>query len=125
VEIFADRFEGKFEGVIEPGKYDKHQIERYQSTIPLEGGCSGGPIFDEFGRVVAVAISSFDLGEAPGDTTSTLMPIRHCLHLGFFGLSVPRTSWEYSRIPEDKRTAMLSVQDIARLGHVEFDPPIP
>ena len=126
IEIFASRFEGTFEGIIDPGKYDPHQIERYQSSIPLEGGCSGGPIFDESGRVVAIAHSSLDFGDGDqeGVATSTLIPIRHGLHLGFHGLSVPKVSWEFCQIPPNLHAATLSVRDIAEFGHVEFDPPL-
>lgn len=126
VEIFADRFEGNFDCIREPGKYDEHQIEAYQTTVPIEGGASGAPVFDEEGRVTAIACSSleFEGGEHDGGTVSFLTPIRHCLDLGLNNLLLPEQSWEYRQIPISRRNDISTIRDLAAFGHVEFIPPV-
>ena len=126
VTIFAGRFEGKFVCVEDPPKYDEHQIATYQTTVPVEGGASGGPIFDEAGRVVAVARSSMDFegSEHEGATTSLVTPLRHCLHLGLSNLPLAELSWEFRQTPNNRRSDALTIRDLARYGHLMFDPKI-
>ena len=126
VKMFADRFEGEFVCVEEPSKYDEHKIESYQTTVPIEGGASGGPIFDEAGRVIALARSSMDFegGEHEGATTSLVTPLRHGLPLGLENLLLPEKSWEFCVIPNNRRSDALTIRDLAKFGHVEFDPPV-
>ena len=120
VEIFADRFEGQFEGIRDPGKYDPHLIEAYQATVPLEGGASGAPAFDAEGRVVGVAQSSLDFGtgEHKGAVTSFFTPIRHALDLGLDNLLLSDTIWEYQQIPESRKHDSLTLRDLIAFGHV-------
>ncbi len=126
VRVFADRFEGEFVCVEDPPKYDEHHVETYQTTVPIEGGASGGPIFDETGRVVGVARSSMDFqgSEHEGATTSFVTPLRHCLHLRLSNLLLPECSWEYRQVPDRRRSDALTIQDLAKYGHVQFDPEI-
>lgn len=124
VKIFADRFEGEFVCVEGPSKYDEHQVETYQTTVPIEGGASGGPFFDESGRVFAVARSSMDFkgSEHEGATTSFVSPLRHCLHLGLSNPPLPEESWEFRQIPINRRSDALPIWELAKYGHVLFDP---
>ena len=126
VKIFANRFEGEFVCVEDPPKYDEHQVEIYQTTVPVEGGASGGPFFDEAGRVVAVARSSMDFegSEHEGATTSFVTPLRHCLHLSLSNLPLAELSWEFRQIPDNRRSDALTIRDLAKYGHVMFDPKI-
>ena len=126
VKIFADRFEGEFVCVEAPSKYDEHQVETFQTTVPVEGGASGGPFFDESGRVFAVARSSMDFkgSEHEGATTSFVSPLRHCLHLGLNNPPLPEESWEFRQIPIDRRSDALTIRQLATYGHVIFDPQI-
>jgi len=55
VQMFADTYRGEFTCVQEPGKYDSAQIARYQTTVVLESGASGAPVFDVRGKTCAVA----------------------------------------------------------------------
>jgi hypothetical protein len=94
--------------------------------MPLEGGCSGSPIFDPVGRVIPIATASMEFqgGEHEGSIASRLTPIRHCLHLEFEQLSIPYSSWEFSQIPPENRGGKMSIKLAAKYGHVDFNPSI-
>ncbi|WP_205944714.1 S1 family peptidase [Pelagibius litoralis] len=126
VEMFADRFEGQFECIREPGKYDAHQVEAYQTTVPIEGGASGAPAFDSEGRIVGVVQSSIDfgVGEHEGVVTSFLTPLRHALDLGFNNLMLSEGIWEYQQIPSDRKHEVLTLRDLAAFGHLILDHPV-
>ena len=126
VTMFASRFDGEFVCVEDPPKYDEHQVETYQTTVPIEGGASGGPFFDEAGRVFAIARSSMDFkgSEHEGATTSLVTPLRHCLHLGLGNLPLSERSLEFRQIPDNRRSDALTIRDLAKYGHLVFDPKI-
>jgi trypsin-like peptidase len=79
-----------------------------QSDIPVYAGMSGGPVFDDRGRVFAVNCTSF-----AGSDIAYHVPIGGILALkvnGFLGDDSPR-DW--------------TVRELERHKIVEFDPPIP
>ena len=126
VPIIAGRFDGEFVCVEDPPKYDEHKVETYQTTVPIEGGASGCPIFDTTGRVVGVARSSMDFkgGEHEGAITSFVTPLRHCLHLALENLLLPERILEFRQIPDNRRSGALTIRDLAKYGHVTFNPQI-
>jgi hypothetical protein len=80
-----------------------------QSDIPIYGGMSGGPVFDQRGRVCAVNCTSFD-----GTDVAYHVPVGGVLNLvvpnGIFGEDGPRES---------------TVRELEGRDVVAFDPPIP
>ena len=73
---------------------------------------------------MAVARSSMDFkgSEHEGATTSLVTPLRHGLHLGLSNLPLAELSWEFRQIPNDRRSDAFTIRDLAKYGHVEFDP---
>lgn len=120
IHIFADQFRGEFVSLEQPSKYDEHGVELYQTSVPVEGGASGGPFFNQTGQVVGIARSSLEFkgSDHDGATSSLITPIRHCLGITVSPSYAPEISWEFQQIPPGSRATDLSIEELSTLGHL-------
>lgn len=82
----------------------------YRTSIPLLGGASGGPVFDSKGRVFGVNCSGF--GNDP--------PVSYISR----GLEILELEIHDVKLAPELEPRTYSVRDLARLGHISFQPPL-
>jgi hypothetical protein len=82
----------------------------FQSDIPLYGANSGGPVFDEKGRVCGINCTSYE-----GSDASFHLPIKGVLSL---------VARDIELIPEDPVSRRRSVLELGLAERVLFDPPL-
>lgn len=82
----------------------------FQSDMPIYGANSGGPVFDEKGRVCGINCTSYE-----GSDISFHVPLKGVLHL-----------WarDVEFIPEDPVPRRRSVLELGLAKRVLFDPPL-
>jgi len=99
----------------------------FEATIEVPGGTSGGPVFDQKGRVVGLNCRGWDFRGAEHEDAplSYMVPIEHLLELPVDPFLVPPSSWEADQIPAEKKgQRQLTVRELGLFGHVVFDPPV-
>jgi S1-C subfamily serine protease len=119
-EIYGDYFQGGFLRFVAEPEHPFLRFPYFESTVELRSGASGGPVFDSFGRIVAVNCRGWDFrgSEHEGGHLSYLVPIGHFLDLEIDPFMVPPGSWEASQIPKERAGHSLSIGDLARYGHI-------
>ena len=122
-EVCSDYFEGKFLEHAQSGPFMPYP--HFRTSIKIKGGASGGPVFSG-GRVIGVNCRGWDFGKSDkGENLSSIVPVVKALQMLLPKLPLPEKSWEYSQIPDSKENEkLITFKDLARFGHVEFDPPI-
>ena len=124
-EVKADFYEGLFLKHVTNSKHSFIPYPHYETSILIKDGASGGPVFAN-GRVIGVNSRGWDFGEAEDDKNnlSYMVPIRELLSAEIELVQLPEISWEYNQIPDSQRNKALTVAELARLGHIEFEPPV-
>lgn len=122
--VSSDYFEGSFLGHISAGERSPMPYAHFDTDIEIRSGASGGPVFDEGGRVIGVNCRGWDFGgaEHEGDNLSSIVPIVEALPMLLPSLQLPKKSWELGQIPVSERSSNLTLKDLAKFGHVKFDP---
>lgn len=120
VPLFADRFDGRFVGIRAPGNSPSNKVELFQTTIQIEGGASGGPVFNENSDIVGIARSSFDFGVVEDEPVSFVTPLRHCAALNLESLQLLPSYWEHQQLPENHKAGPHSFEDLIKYGHIDF-----
>lgn len=118
-ELRADYFEGNLLDIVPHAPFLPYPV--YQTSIRIRGGASGGPVFDESGKVIGVNCRGwdFDGAEHEGDELSTVIPIRHLLDLALEPVQLPEQSWEHHQLP--KVGQKWTVRELAGFGHINFE----
>jgi hypothetical protein len=95
----------------------------FETSIEVKSGASGGPVFDYRGRVIGVNCRGWDFkgAEHEGDHLSSIVPIGHLWSLEVPLLQLPPQSWEHDQVPQGRRGAALSMQELADYGHLLVD----
>lgn len=107
---------------VAPPENPRFNYPYFETTLDLQPGTSGGPVFHE-GRVVGVNCASWDFGDAEheDDPLSYIVPISHLLDIEIDPFMIPPLSWEAQQIPESRRGQALTVRELTRFGHLVFD----
>jgi hypothetical protein len=82
----------------------------FQSDIPLYGANSGGPVFDQKGRICAINCTSF-----AGETILFHIPLKGILDLGARDIEL---------VPEDAVPRWRNVAELGLARRVPFQPPL-
>ena len=124
--IAGDYFQGMFLRLLHESERPFMPYSHFETTIRLRGGASGGPVFDSTGRVIGINCRGWDFGEDEheGNDLSSIVPVSSALSLKCEPIQLPSSSWEASQIPEGFDLATLTIRDLAKFGHVLFDPPL-
>lgn len=123
--IASDYYEGKFLRYVVKSQNPLMPYPHFETTIGLKGGASGGPVFNSKGRVIGVNCCGWDLGaEHEGDNLSSIVPIVELLKLRVELLQLPPTSWERAQIPATSEDMTFTVAELARFGHIQFEPQV-
>ena len=126
--IKADFFDGELLGYVERAPFIPYP--HLETTIEIRSGASGGPVFalfpDGTSRVVGINCRGWDFrgAEHEGKNLSSVIPISAVLDLDIDIAQLPVGSWEFNQVPSARRGHSLSVSELARYGHILFDPPI-
>ncbi|MDA0733220.1 MAG: serine protease [Chloroflexi bacterium] len=123
--IAGDYFQGEFIRSVDKSDHPFMQYPYFETTIKLRSGASGGPVFDSKGRVIGINCRGWDFGvEDEGTELSSMVPVSAALDLKCEPLQLPSCSWEASQIPEGLELATLTIRDLAKFGHIHYDPQI-
>jgi hypothetical protein len=125
--IRGDYFDGGFLRFVRQRENPSLKVPYFETTVELRPGASGGPILDSQGRAIGINCRGWDFRgcehEADGHL-SYIMPIDYILDLDIDPFMVPPVSWEAQQIPENRRGLSLTGLELARYGHILFDPPV-
>lgn len=123
--IKADFYEGRFLKYVTDSEHTYIPYPHYETSIQIRNGASGGPVFAN-GRIIGVNCRGWDFGLAEDDpeNLSYIIPIKELLPAEVKLVQLPEQSWEYKQIPDSQRNKALTVAELARLGHIEFEPPL-
>ena len=121
--IRGDYFEGSLLRNVTKSEHPFVRYPHFETSIEVRSGASGGPVFDERGRVVGVNCRGWDFRgtEHEGDHLSIAVPLGALMPIDVPILQVPTGSWEERRIPEARRRNPLTVAELATYGHIHFD----
>ncbi len=122
--IKGDYFEGRFIKIVEKDDNPSLPYPHFETTIKLKSGASGGPVFDDKGRVIGVNCRGWDFGDSISDSEnlSSIVPIHYLLPLKLELVQLPPTSWEKKQIPEARNNDYVTIEDLAYFGHILFSP---
>lgn len=123
--IKADYYEGFFLKHVTNSDHPFIPYPHYETSIKIRSGASGGPVFYN-GRVIGVNCRGWDFGETEDDQNSLsyIIPVTEVLSVPIELIQLPEKSWEYKQIPENQRNKAISVAELSRLGHIDFEPRI-
>jgi hypothetical protein len=124
--IRGDYSRGRFLRFVNPPENPSLRFPYFETSVELRPGSSGGPVFDLLGRIIGVNCRGWDFrgGEHAGDPLSYITPIRNILDLAVDTLMAPPFSWEAQQVPQSRRGQLLKVWELAKYGHILFDPPL-
>lgn len=118
--IRGDYFDGAILRLVGVDERPFLRRPHFETSIRIRGGASGGPVFDDLGRVFGVNSRGwdFDGSEEQGNELSSIIPIDEAFELGLANLRIPRNSWEWEQIPVSRMGKHLTVRQLANYGHV-------
>ena len=117
--LVSDFYEGEFLREVAQGESPLIPHAHYETSIEIHDGASGGPVFDENGRVIGVNSRSWDFGEDSEEGhLSSILPVGLLAPIPVSLRQLPPQSWEAQQMPEDRRGADTSVVDLVRSGHI-------
>jgi hypothetical protein len=124
--IKGDYFAGKMLRLVKQSENPFLPYPHFETTIEIRSGASGGPVFDDRGRIIGVNCRSWDFrgSEHEGDNLSSVVPIGGALPLEFELTQLPPMSWECAQVPLARRGCALRFAELAAYGHVLFEPPV-
>lgn len=123
-EIKGDYFQGGFLRFVENPEHPFLRFPYFETTVEIRSGASGGPIFNSQGRVIGVNCRGWDFrgGEHEGNSLSYIVPISNILNIDVDLFMLPKISWEAMQIPESRNGQVLTGHELAKYGHLLFDP---
>ena len=94
-----------------------------ETSIEIRSGASGGPVFDEQGRVVGVNCRGWDFRgtEHEGDPLSSIVPLGEAMPMEIPLQQLPEGSWEARQVPAGRQGKSLTLAELAAYGHVLFE----
>lgn len=121
--IHGAQFEGNLIEVMDADAVPFLPYIHYSTNIRIRSGASGGPVFDTMGFVLGINCRGwdFDGAEHEGDELSSVIPVAYLLHMVIEPLQLPRSSFEYSKIPTPEIRTAYSVRQLVDYGHLQFD----
>jgi len=66
----------------------------------------------------------FGGAEHEGNELSSMVPVSAALDLICEPIQLPAFSWEASQIPQGFDLTKLTIRDLAKFGHLHYDPPL-
>jgi len=124
--IRGDYYDGVFQRFLKISENPSMPCPCYETTIEIRSGASGGPVFDNRGRIIGVNCRGWDFRgtEFENKNLSYVIPVREALSMNVSHLLLPDHSWELNQISQEKRGNAITFAELARYGHVVFDPPL-
>ncbi len=122
-KVRGDFFAGRFLRDVKMSENPFILYPHYETSIRLKSGSSGGPVFDDRGRVIGVNCRGWDFGENyDGEHLSSIVPVTHLMPMELSFLQIPPGSWEEAQVPVECRGKALSVDKLVKYGHINFAP---
>jgi len=120
-EVRCNYYDGKFLQKLGVNERPYIPYPHYETTIQVKSGASGGPVFNR-GKVIGVNCRGWDFGDNinPDDQLSSIVPIQEVLSMTLSHLKVPKVSWEFKQIPDDRNPEKLSMIELVNYGHVLY-----
>jgi hypothetical protein len=119
---FSGRYlQGKFVAQVEAGERPFIPYAHYETSMEIQSGASGCPIFNSTGRIVAIGCRGWDFGSGTTevDNLSSVVPITQFLPLELSVIRVPPSSWEFAQIPQVRRSGLLTFAELITYGHID------
>jgi hypothetical protein len=125
-EIKGDYFHGGFLRYVEKPEHPFLRFPYFETSVEIRSGASGGPVFNSCGQVIGVNCRGWDFrgGEHEGNSLSYIVPISNVLDIDVDMFLLPKISWEFMRIPQYRKGRLLSGHELAKYGHLLFEPPL-
>lgn len=122
--IKGDYFQGGFLRYVAQPEHPFLRFPYFETSVEVRSGASGGPIFDDRGRIIGVNCRGWDFqgAEHEGNSLSYIVPVKNMLEIEVDPFLVPPISWEAQQLPPETRGQQLTGRTLARFGHVLFDP---
>lgn len=124
--VRSDYYKGELLRHVRVSEHPFIPYPHYETSLEIRSGASGGPVFNDRGRVVGLNCRSWEFadGSDDGDNLSYIVPISVALDVSFQFPQVPAVSWESKQLPVNRTTQPVTLRELARFGHIEFDPPL-
>ena len=121
--IRGDRFEGVLLRNVTKSDHPYIPYPYLETSIEVRSGASGGPVFDDRGRVVGVNCRGWDFRgtEHEDNPLSSIVPIGEAMPMEVPVVQLPSNSWEGSQVPAARRGKPLTLAELAAYGHVAFE----
>ena len=121
--IRGDRFEGVLLRNVTKSDHPFIPYPYLETSIEVRSGASGGPVFDDRGRVVGVNCRGWDFRgtEHEDNPLSSIVPIGAAMPMEVPVQQLPASSWEDHQVPEARRGKPLTLAELASYGHVAFE----
>jgi trypsin-like peptidase len=118
--IVGDYFRGHFLNTVPGVERSPMPYLHFDTSLQVKSGASGGPVFNDSGRIVGVNCRGWDFGGAEyvGDDLSSITPIFHAMEIEIPQSQVPHGSWEMRQIPADKTVSAMTFRDLINYGHI-------
>lgn len=122
-ELRGDRFEGKFLREVESSERPFIPYPHFETSIEVKSGASGGPVFDDQGRVVGVNCRGWDFAgsEFEGENLSSIVPIAEAMQAEIMLNQLPANSWEAFQVPVGRRDKPITFAELVVYRHIAFD----
>ena len=124
--IRGDYFQGQLLRYVSKPENPSMPCGYFETSIEIRSGASGGPVFDDKGKIIGVNCRGWDFrgGEEEGNHLSYVIPIIEALPIEISHLRLPENSWEQKQIPSEVQGKPISFLQLVKYGHIKFNPPL-
>ncbi len=116
-------YEGAFLRYVAETEHPFMDVPYFETTIDVRSGASGGPVFNQSGRIIGVNCRSWEF-DGHDEPLSYMVPIERLFELEIDPAGIPRDSWEAAQMPSEAWTRWLSGYGLCLYGHTGLEPPV-